>query len=427
LLSWWYEFQTNLYQLKESLMTKGPIKFVILIFFTFLAACSTLEVGIEEYPGGEMQESSTEPSPVNPTSPVTVQPTAEPTSTEVLSEEQLISNAIADYLDQPVDQLEIHVTDIAGIYAYGFIDNGYFLAVKQNGAWQYVHGGQTNPYCRDVEPYDFPLKMVPECMDNNDQLVVRTDGYIPDVGEALAEYSGIPLDELDYTVVQEDGTHIMGTVLEGYFLAANINGGWQIVFEGQGNPDCSAVEQHDFPAYMVPECIDGSQVVSRDETPGNITGLQSLDCGPGDPGSVPGSVEYVACNIQDALRSRNISALLGYLEEPFLIGYWLSEGVFYSPEDFISYLPHLYNFNDPDYAPSLTFTMDRSQFPELDGRPVEDRFGPDVDVAAVIYSEGWGEGDSESLLYLIRNAAGEYKWYSMLIGDLDVPMPAPVP
>lgn len=403
------------------------LKLLLFTTILFLAACSTLEVGIEENPEPEFPGSPNQEVPASPTLAEIVESTAEPTSTVEQSDELLIVKAIADQLGQPIDQVNINVTNIAGIYAYGSLDNGYFLAIKQGDSWQYVHAGQTNPYCRDVEAYDFPLKMVPECMDENDQVVVRMDGYIPDIGEALAEYFGIPLDELDYSVVQEDGSHILGTVLEGYYLAANVNGGWRIIYDGQGTPNCAAVDQHNFPGYMVPECIEANQVVSRTSSPDVTSDLQSLDCEAGSPGAVPGSVEAVACNIQDALRSRNTAALLGVLEEPFLIGYWLSEGVFYSPEDFIQHLPYLYNYNDPDYTPRLTFTMDRSQFPELDGRPVEDRFGPDIDVAAVIYSEGWGEGDSESLLYLIQNSAGEYKWYSMLIGDLDVPMPAPVP
>ena len=221
----------------------------------------------------------------------------------------------------------------------------------------------------------------------------------------------------------------MGYSSGGYFLAVRVQGEWQIVFAGNGTPYCSMVDLHSFPAYIVPECVDAdNNLVYRTDDAGDFSDLQSLDCGPGSPGASPGTVESVACNIQDALRSRNISALLGYMEDPFLIGYWLSEGVFYTPQDFLNQLPHMYNFNDPDYTPRLTFTMDPSQFPELDGRPVEERFGPDINVAAVIYSEGWGfDGDDESILYLIQDSSGEYKWYSMLTGDLDVPMPAPNP
>jgi hypothetical protein len=271
--------------------------------------------------------------------------------------------------------------------------------------------------------------MVSECMDENDQLVVRSGENMQDIGDALALHLNVPVEEVQYTIMQDAGEHIMGYVPGGYFLAAKINNGWQIVFSGNGTPYCSMVDVHNFPGYIVPECVDANgNLVYRQDSESEFPDLESLDCGPGSPGSVQGSVESVACNIQDALRSRNISALLGFLEDPFLIGYWLSEGVFYSPEDFLTLLPQLYNFNDPDYTPRLTFTMDRSQFPELDGRPEEDRFGPDVNVVEVIFSRGWGpEGDQEVLIFLSQDSDGEYKWYSMLTGDLDVAVPAPVP
>ena len=192
---------------------------------------------------------------------------------------------------------------------------------------------------------------------------------------------------------------------------------------------CMDVEQYNFPVEMVPECLDEANLLvmrtGGDDAFSQAMGsLQSLDCGPGSPGASTGSVEWLACNIQDALRSRNTAALLYSIEDPFTIGYWLSEGVQYSPRDFLDLLPQLYNYNDADYIPRLTFTTDRAQFPEMDGRPLEGRFGPDVNVVEIIYSRGWGaEGDLEALLYLSQDPAGDYKWHSMLTGDLDVPMP----
>lgn len=149
-----------------------------------------------------------------------------------------------------------------------------------------------------------------------------------------------------------------------------------------------------------------------------INGLQSLECGAGSPGATQGTVEAIACNIQDGLRSRNISALLGYMSDPFIIGYWQSEGVEYAPTEFLDYLPQLYNFNDPGYTPRLSFTTDRNQFPDLQGMPVEGVFGPDLNVVEVIYSQGWGtDGESSALIYLTQDSAGDYKWHSMLYGN----------
>jgi len=94
---------------------------------------------------------------------------------------------------------------------------------------------------------------------------------------------------------------------------------------------------------------------------------------------------------------------------------FLSEGVSYSPSDFLKLLPALYNFNDPGYTPRLTFTTDRSQFPDLQGMPLEGNFGSDVNVVEVIYSQGWGvDGQGGALIYLVQEPSGEYKWHSML-------------
>lgn len=243
------------------------------------------------------------------------------------------------------------------------------------------------------------------------------------IAAALAEKFGQSADQLGITVNTISGDHATGGISNGYFLAAREEGSWVIVYDGQATPPCVDIEQYRFPVEMVPECLDaGSQLVVRGDGGGDaysqaIDNLQSLECDPGSPGATPGTVEAIACNIQDGLRSRNISALLGYMSDPFIIGYWLSEGVQYTPTEFLDFLPQLYNFNDPDYTPRLTFTTDRSQFPDLQGRPVESVLGPDVNVVEVIYSQGWGaDGESSALIYLIQDPAGDYKWHSMLIG-----------
>jgi hypothetical protein len=283
----------------------------------------------------------------------------------------------------------------------------------------------------DILPATEPpqVTVVPTQQPEQTQEATLTDEQ--QIALALEQKLGQPAEQLGVVINTMDGEHATGGVSNGYFLAAKQGESWVIVYDGQATPPCIDIEQYRFPVEMVPECLDEANLIvmrtgGDDPYSQAINSLQSLDCGLGSPGADPGAVEYVACNIQDALRSRNISTLLSYLEDPFIIGYWLSEGVFYSPQDFLAYLPQLYNFNDPNYMPRLSFTMDRSQFPVLDGRPLEDRFGPETNIAAVVYSEGWGEGDQEALIFISQNPAGEYKWYSMLYGDLDVPMPSPV-
>jgi hypothetical protein len=247
------------------------------------------------------------------------------------------------------------------------------------------------------------------------------------IGAALAERMGFAIGEVPFTISQLTEEHASGNISNGYFLAVKLDGQWVAVFDGQANPYCREVDLYAFPMGMVPECLsDSNQLIVRSGSVNPPTSsLQSLDCGPGSAGANPGTAMYVACNVQDALLSRNTSVLLGYMVDPFIIGYWLSEGVSESPEIQIQTIQGLYNFHDPDYTPRLTFTTNRDLFPELDGRPLEGRFGPDVNVAEVVYSRGWGEGDQEALIFISQDSAGNFKWHSMLTGDLDIPVPSP--
>lgn len=389
----------------------------------FLVACGTFEIGIE---------SNTIPQPTIQTVEIPADstpdpPTAEPPEDQRQLDEIAIEVALAEKLGFSVGEVPFAITKISASHAVGNVSNGYFLAAKQEGGWMIVYDGQATPPCRDVDFSGFPSELVPECMNENGQLIVRSAGDYVLIGEALAEYHGREYGEINYSIIQDFGSHALGHALRGYFLAAKTGEKWLIAFAGNGTPYCAQVDLHNFPADMVPECMDADNnlVYRSGSVAPPSTDLQSLDCGPGSPGANPGTAMYVACNVQDSLLSRNTAALLGYMEDPFIIGYWLSEGVIESPELQIQTIQGLYNFHDPDYTPRLTFTTNRDQFPELDGRPLEGRFGPDVNVVEIIYSQGWGEGDQETLIFISQDSAGNFKWHSMLTGDLDVPIPGP--
>ena len=66
-------------------------------------------------------------------------------------------------------------------------------------------------------------------------------------------------------------------------------------------------------------------------------------------------------------------------------------------------------------------TTDKAEYPDeydLYGMSVEDMFGPQVDVAATLYSKGWGEdGQGEAILIIARCQEDTYEayfWYGML-------------
>ncbi|HSM69649.1 MAG TPA: hypothetical protein VK830_08035, partial [Xanthomonadales bacterium] len=113
---------------------------------------------------------------------------------------------------------------------------------------------------------------------------------------------------------------------------------------------------------------------------------------------------------------RNLAALHGYMADPFALGYWASEFRSASPPEITTELAQYRLPADP--ASAMTFTTDRGQFPPLGGMPVEGMFGPDVNIAQVIYSEGWGQdGAGAALLFIAQNDSGAYYWHSMIYSD----------
>lgn len=79
------------------------------------------------------------------------------------------------------------------------------------------------------------------------------------------------MDEADITLqdVQQDDSHATGMVIigeggpggAGGFLASNVMGDWEIVWDGNGVIDCVSVEGYDFPASMLPSCFNEDGVV----------------------------------------------------------------------------------------------------------------------------------------------------------------------
>ena len=158
----------------------------------------------------------------------------------------------------------------------------------------------------------------------------------------------------------------------------------------------------DPPLGVPASCLKGFESTS------NMQDLEgSLSCQDVDDNSA----EALACAIQEALLTRDMEALASLMSDPFTIGYWGSEGGYASPMDMVN---ELSRNRLPADTSGLTFTDDRSMFPPLQGMPPGTMFGPDVDVALIIYSEGWGgDGGGAALLYIIQEG-GVYTWHSMV-------------
>jgi hypothetical protein len=158
------------------------------------------------------------------------------------------------------------------------------------------------------------------------------------------------------------------------------------------------------PQGLDAECLSGIEYPVEQ---GQFKG--TLDCATADTATI----DYTACNVMDGLRSGNLSALISWMGDPFIIAYWASESVLFAPAEAIQELRqnHL-----PLETNMVNFTNERVKFPPLEGMPPEDMFGPDVNIAEILYSEGWGQdGLGSALLYFAQDDAGRYYWYSIVL------------
>ena len=70
------------------------------------------------------------------------------------------------------------------------------------------------------------------------------------------------VEDITVEISQREGDYIVGGVkfageiAGGYVLAAKVNEAWKIIFDGNGNYTCTAVDIVDFPVTLAPECWD---------------------------------------------------------------------------------------------------------------------------------------------------------------------------
>ncbi len=122
-------------------------------------------------------------------------------------------------------------------------------------------------------------------------------------------------------------------------------------------------------------------------------------------------LRWVECNVQDSLLTASTQALGSYMAETFLIGYWQSEGVELSREAATLEVQQML----PANPSQLTFTTDRNLFPGLNGVTPEQLVNPEINIAEVIYSEGWGtDQQGKALLYIAQDDSGKYYFYGMV-------------
>lgn len=132
--------------------------------------------------------------------------------------------------------------------------------------------------------------------------------------------------------------------------------------------------------------------------------------------------------ILELLADGDYASLEPLLGDPFIIGYWLSEGQSLAPAEVIPML-ETNLLPDPE---SVTFTRDREQFPDLGGVDPVQLFGPDAGIVDLAYSQGWGnEALGEAILTFAEDADGQLFWHGLIYSSLpfadfsDQPAPRP--
>jgi hypothetical protein len=106
---------------------------------------------------------------------------AEEETTSQADDEELIRQAMAARHGKTVAETQLTVQKIAGVYANGGvrftgeIGGGWWLAYEGDEGWLIVADGNGTVPCGEVESYNFPVDMVPECWDEDAMELVTRD------------------------------------------------------------------------------------------------------------------------------------------------------------------------------------------------------------------------------------------------------------
>lgn len=112
----------------------------------------------------------------------------------------------------------------------------------------------------------------------------------------------------------------------------------------------------------------------------------------------------------EALNARDFETLKGMMDESFVIGYWLSEGLTLEPEAAIEQL----DLNLLPASPALAADPEKDLTALLGMDPVTIA-GPEVVEVGTLFTSGWGkEGQDEVILFTAQRADGSVYWYGML-------------
>ena len=116
--------------------------------------------------------------------------------------------------------------------------------------------------------------------------------------------------------------------------------------------------------------------------------------------------------LQASLNARDFAAMQALMADPFSVGYWLSEGVLYTPSEAVAAF-------ESDFLPAgatLVWADPNMELtPLLQGQPPATFLGPDKQVVATLLSYGWGQdAGGEAIQFITQLPDGTYRWDTML-------------
>jgi hypothetical protein len=115
------------------------------------------------------------PLPTTSTSPDPASSVSPAPQTSAVEE---IRQAMATKHNKSVSDTDISINEITANHASGVVKfageiaGGWFLAAKTVGDWQIVADGNGTVSCADIDPFNFPTSMVPECWDDSTQTLI---------------------------------------------------------------------------------------------------------------------------------------------------------------------------------------------------------------------------------------------------------------
>ncbi|RLC37385.1 hypothetical protein DRH29_02180 [candidate division Kazan bacterium] len=96
------------------------------------------------------------------------------------TDEEQIAALFAEKYNKPIDEIEVVMEKRVKVFASGSVafagepGGSTWLAFNGDGGWKLIFDGSGDVLCADIEGYDFPVDMVPECTDAEGTLVTLT-------------------------------------------------------------------------------------------------------------------------------------------------------------------------------------------------------------------------------------------------------------